>query len=162
MTDQQALADTPQEWTDVSTVPIGELARRCGVQLTECTPERVAASMPVEGNRQPFGLLHGGASAMLAETIGSVHATMLAGPGRVAVGVELNCTHHRPATGGMVTAVSTPLHVGRTVTTLHIDIRDESGRPLCTARLTCMARTAAAPGGAPAGSAQDKGGDTAR
>jgi uncharacterized protein (TIGR00369 family) len=145
MTDHQALADMPSEWTDLTSVPVGELAERCGVVLTECSPERVAASMPVLGNRQPFGLLHGGASAMLAETVGSVHATMLAGPGRVAVGVELNCTHHRPATGGRVTAASTPLHVGRTVSTFQIDIRDESGRPVCTARLTCMARTAAPP-----------------
>lgn len=158
MTDQQAPSDTSPGWTDVTRVPIGELAQRCGVRLTECTPERVAASMPVQGNRQPFGLLHGGASAMLAETIGSVHATMLAGPGRVAVGVELNCTHHRSATGGGVTAVSTPLHVGRTVSSFHIDIRDESGRPLCTARLTCMARTAARPEDAP----RDVPGDTTR
>jgi uncharacterized protein (TIGR00369 family) len=145
MSDHQAPAGAPSVRTDLATVPVGELAERCGVVLTECTPERVAASMPVLGNRQPFGLLHGGASAMLAETVGSVHATMLAGPGRVAVGVELNCTHHRPATGGQVTAVSTPLHVGRTVSTFQIDIRDGSGRPVCTARLTCMARTAVPP-----------------
>lgn len=135
------LAATPEP-TDPAQVPIGELAERCGVTLTECTPERITATMPVQGNRQPFGLLHGGASAMLAETIGSVHATMLAGPGRVAVGVELNCTHHRSATSGSVTAVSTPLHAGRSISTFQIAIRDQAGRPTCTARLTCMTRSA--------------------
>lgn len=138
-------ASVPPGDASLAQIPIGELAQRCGISIVECTSERITATMPVAGNRQPFGLLHGGASAVLAETIGSVHATMLAGPDRVAVGVELNCTHHRSATDGSVTAVCTPLHVGRTVSTFQIAIRDDSGRPTCTARLTCMARSVRPP-----------------
>lgn len=132
-------------------IPRGELAQRMGIEIVESAPERMVATMPVAGNRQPFGLLHGGASAVLAESVASIHATLLAGPGRVAVGVELSCTHHRPALDGLVTAVCTPLHVGRTVASFHIAIRDEAGRSTCTARLTCMIRSAEPP--APSGDA---------
>jgi uncharacterized protein (TIGR00369 family) len=127
---------------DPAEIPLGELGDRMGIAIVESTPERMVATMPVAGNRQPFGLLHGGASAVLAESIGSVHATYLAGPGRVAVGLEISCSHHRPATAGRVTAVSTPLTVGRRVSTFHIALADDDGRPTCTARLTCMTRTA--------------------
>lgn len=121
---------------------VGELGERCGIAVTACTADQVSATMPVEGNRQPFGLLHGGASAVLAETVGSVHANVLAGPGRVAVGIELSCTHHRSATAGLVTAVSRPLHVGRNLASFDIAVVDESDRRICTARLTCMLRPA--------------------
>lgn len=127
-------------------IPLGELADGSGVVITEVGLDRMVATMPVAGNRQPYGLLHGGASAMLAETLGSIHAFLLAGAAAVTVGVELSCTHHRAARDGIVTAVSTPLHVGRTMKTLHIAITDGDGRPVCTARLTCMTRTTADPG----------------
>lgn len=113
-----------------------------GITLTEAGPERVVATMPVEGNRQPFGLLHGGASAVLAESVGSIHAVLLAGDGRVAVGVELSCTHHRSATEGLVTAVCVPLHAGRQMSSFGITISDAEGRRICTARLTCFNRPA--------------------
>lgn len=119
-------------------IPLGELAARSGIRITEVTRDRMVATMPVAGNRQPVGLLHGGASAVLAETLGSVHAFLLAGGRNATVGVELSCTHHRSARDGDVTAVSTPLHTGRTMTTLHIAISDATGRAVCTARLTCM------------------------
>lgn len=150
--DGAPLAATPAAFPAPDAIPRGELAQRMGVVVVEATPERLVATMPVAGNRQPFGLLHGGASAVLAESVASIHATLLAGPGRVAVGVELSCTHHRSARDGMVTAVCTPLHVGRTVSTFHIAIRDDQGRPTCTARLTCLSRSAepSAPAGADA------------
>ncbi len=129
---------------DVSRIPLDELAERCGIALVRVSADEVAGTMPVAGNRQPFGLLHGGASAVLAETLGSVHANVLAGAGAVAFGVELNCTHHRAMTSGSVTGVSTPLHIGRQVSTFHIAISDEAGRAVCTARLTCLARPAGA------------------
>jgi uncharacterized protein (TIGR00369 family) len=109
-----------------------------GIVLTEATPDRVVATMPVEGNRQPYGLLHGGASVTLAETVGSMAAMLTAGAGRAAVGVEISATHHRAATSGTVTAVATRLHAGRSVATFDIRITDEQGRPVCTSRLTCM------------------------
>ena len=80
--------------------------------------------MPVAGNRQPFGLLHGGASAALAETMGSYHGSLVGG-GKSPFGIELSCTHHRSATDGVVTAVSTPLHIGRTLCTFEIVVTDD-------------------------------------
>ncbi len=89
------------------------------------------------GNRQPFGLLHGGASAALAETMGSYHGSLVGG-GKAPLGIELSCTHHRAAKDGIVTAVSTPLHVGRTLCTFEIAITDDADRRICTARLTVL------------------------
>ncbi len=118
------------------------LSARMGITVTEAAPERVVGTMPVAGNTQPYGLLHGGASCVLAESLGSMGAAMHAGPGRLAVGIEINATHHRSATEGRVTAVATPLHLGRTLATFSIAISDEQHRPVCTVRLTCMLRDA--------------------
>jgi 1,4-dihydroxy-2-naphthoyl-CoA hydrolase len=117
----------------------GELERNLDIQITEITPERVVATMPVAGNRQPFGLLHGGATAALAETMGSYHGSLVGG-GKAPLGIELSCTHHRSAQDGLVTAVSTPLHIGRTLCTFEITISDEQDRRICTARLTVLLR----------------------
>ena len=117
----------------------GELELHMGIEITEMTPERVVATMPVQGNRQPFGLLHGGASAALAETMGSYHGSLVGG-GKAPLGIELSCTHHRAAKQGIVTAVSTPLHVGRTLCTFEIAITDDADRRICTARLTVLLR----------------------
>ncbi|MFG1695620.1 PaaI family thioesterase [Nonomuraea sp. NPDC049309] len=118
------------------------LADRMGIEFLEVSAERVVGRMPVEGNTQPYGLLHGGASAVLAETLGSVGAAVHAGAGRIAVGIEINATHHRSAREGWVTGVATRLHGGRTLATYEIEITDEQGRRLCTSRLTCMLRDA--------------------
>lgn len=118
----------------------GGLGERMGIQWVETTPERVVARMPVEGNTQPFGLLHGGASAVLAESTGSVLANLNAGPGRFAVGIEISCSHHRSAREGWVTAIATPASVGRTLVTATIDVTDDQARLLCSARLTCFLR----------------------
>lgn len=120
----------------------GQLNTRLGIELTEVGPQRVAGTMPVEGNRQPFGLLHGGANAVLAESLGSFHAGVLAGPDRVALGIELSCTHHRSATDGLVHGVSVPLHAGRTVMTFEIVVSTPEGDRVCTSRLTCLIRAA--------------------
>ncbi|MFH9228393.1 PaaI family thioesterase [Streptomyces lydicus] len=118
----------------------GHLGERMSVQVTEAAPERVVGTMPVEGNTQPYGLLHGGASAVLAETLGSVGAMLHGGPTKVAVGVDLNCTHHRGIRSGLVTGVATPVHRGRSTATYEIVITDEQDKRVCTARLTCMLR----------------------
>ncbi|WP_405410428.1 PaaI family thioesterase [Streptomyces decoyicus] len=118
----------------------GHLGERMSVQVTEAAPERVVGTMPVEGNTQPYGLLHGGASAVLAETLGSVGSMLHGGPTKIAVGVDLNCTHHRGARSGLVTGVATPVHRGRSTATYEIVITDEDGKRVCTARLTCMLR----------------------
>ena len=121
---------------------VGGLGERMGVEWLEVTPERVVARLPVAGNTQPFGLLHGGASAVLAEGTGSVLANLLAGEGRYAVGIELSCSHHRSAREGHVTAVASPIAAGRTLVTSEIVVTDDDGRRVCTARLTCYLREA--------------------
>src|SRR5688500_5790073 len=118
----------------------GHLGTRMGVEIVEASAERVVGTMPVEGNTQPYGLLHGGASAVLAETLGSVGSMLHAGSSKIAVGVDLNCTHHRGVRSGLVTGVATPLHRGRSTATYEIAISDESGKRVCTARLTCLLR----------------------
>ncbi len=120
---------------------IGTLAERMGMVITSARPGRVEATMPVEGNTQPFGLLHGGASAALAETVGSLAAALHAGEDRMVVGIELSCTHHRSARSGMVTAVTEPLQEGNLVASYNIRITNDEGEPICTARLTCVIRT---------------------
>ncbi|RJL24853.1 PaaI family thioesterase [Bailinhaonella thermotolerans] len=116
------------------------LAARMGIEFVEASPDRVVGRMPVAGNTQPYGLLHGGASCVLAETLGSTAAALHAGPDRVAVGIEINATHHRSATSGHVTGVATKAHAGNTLATYEIVITDEQDRRVCTARLTCMLR----------------------
>lgn len=122
----------------------GALIRRMGITLTEIAAERVVGTMPVDGNTQTYGLLHGGASCVLAETLGSVGAAMHGATVNrpLALGVDINATHHRGVRSGYVTGVATPLHRGRTVTTYEIVITDESGAKVCTARLTCLLRAA--------------------
>ncbi|GHJ38293.1 PaaI family thioesterase [Streptomyces sp. TS71-3] len=126
----------------------GALDTRMGIEVKEASAERVVGTMPVEGNTQPYGLLHGGASAVLAETLGSVGTMLHGGPSRVAVGVDLNCTHHRGARSGLVTGVATPVHRGRSMATYEIVITDEEENRVCTARLTCMLRETATNGSA--------------
>ena len=116
----------------------GTLIARLGIDVLDVRPDGAVGTMPVEGNTQPYGRLHGGASAALAETLGSLAAVAHAGPGRAAVGVELNATHHRAARGGTVTGTARALHLGRSVATYEVEVADEDGRRLCTARLTCM------------------------
>lgn len=113
---------------------------KMGIEITEWDPKRVVGTMPVAGNLQPYGLLHGGANATLAETLGSVAGALNAGEENVALGLELSCTHHRAARSGLVTGVATPLHVGGSTSTFEIVITDDEGRRTCTARLTCIVR----------------------
>lgn len=127
----------------IKAVESGTLAHRMGIEMLEVKPDRVVARMPVEGNTQPYGLLHGGASAVLAESIGSIGSALHAGfESRIAVGIELSCTHHRAATSGYVTGVATPLSLGRTLATWQIVVTDDADRRICTARLTCLLRDA--------------------
>ncbi|WP_267241312.1 PaaI family thioesterase [Streptomyces sp. PR69] len=120
----------------------GTLGTRMGVQVLEASAERVVGTMPVEGNTQPYGLLHGGASAVLAETLGSVGSMLHGGISKIAVGVDLNCTHHRGVRSGQVTGVATPVHRGRSTATYEIVITDDEDKRVCTARLTCLLRDA--------------------
>lgn len=116
---------------------MGALNEKMGVELIEISAERIVGTMPVEGNTQPFGLLHGGASVALAETLGSVGSAIHAYPDSIAVGVDINATHHRAATSGTVTGVATAIHLGRTSAAYEIVITDERGKRVCTSRITC-------------------------
>lgn len=115
---------------------LGALADRMGIRMTEFSKERAVATMPVEGNTQPVMLLHGGAYVVLGETLGSMHANLLAPEGHVGVGVDINATHTGSATEGFVTGVCTPIKVGRTLTVHEIVISDEQGRRCSTVRIT--------------------------
>jgi len=122
----------------MTTDQMGALNEKLGIQLLEISAERMVGTMPVEGNTQPYGILHGGASAALAETLGSTGAMVHAQQyGKVPVGVDINATHHRSATSGTVTGTATAIHLGRTSAAYEIVITDESGKRLCTSRITC-------------------------
>lgn len=127
---------------DPAIVPLGAMAENMGITLTAVSAQTVVGTMPVEGNTQPFGLLNGGASLALAETLGSIGANVHAGTGRYAVGIEINGTHHRSATSGVVTGTATALSLGQNVAVYEIVITDERDKRLCTARLTCLLRDA--------------------
>lgn len=113
------------------------LDSKLGLELTVLTPEKVVGSIPVEGNTQPFGLLHGGASALLLESLGSMGAVCHGYPDQGAVGVDLNITHVRSARSGRVTGTATAVHLGRTSAVYAVEIRDDQGRLLSTGRITC-------------------------
>jgi uncharacterized protein (TIGR00369 family) len=118
----------------------GELAQRMGIEFVELSASYSVARMPVEGNRQVVGLLHGGAHVVLGESLGSISSAIHAGPGRYAVGIEINATHSRSVTDGWVTATCEALVLGRTLTTHQTVVRDEEGRRLSTIRMTNMLR----------------------
>ena len=118
----------------------GTLMERMGIEFTEVSPERLVATMPVAGNTQPYGLLHGGASVVLAETLGSFGAVLNAGQGKIAVGIDINATHHRAVRTGLVTGVATLLSAGNTMVSYEIVVTDEDGKRCCTSRLTCLIR----------------------
>lgn len=118
------------------------LLQRMGIEVTEASPGRLVATMPVEGNTQPYGLLHGGASVVLAETLGSIGSAIHAGPNRIVVGTDINATHHRAARTGLVTGVATPISLGNTLCCWEVVVSDEDGKRVCTSRITCLVREA--------------------
>jgi uncharacterized protein (TIGR00369 family) len=122
----------------VPTDSFSPLDDKLGIRITDFDADRLVATMPVEGNQQPFGLLHGGATCSLVETIGSWAAMLGAGPDRKAVGIELNASYVKAATSGVVTAVCTPVRRGRSLATFLIQVTDEQGQLTASARLTCM------------------------
>lgn len=109
-----------------------------GLELLEVSAERVIGRMPVTGNTQPFGRWHGGASCVLAETLGSFGANAHGHPDRAAVGVDINATHHRGLRSGFVTGTATAIKLGRHTAMYEVVLLDDDGRRICTARLTCQ------------------------
>lgn len=109
-----------------------------GIQVMEVSEEKVVATMPVDNRtRQPFGILHGGASVALAETVASIGTyNLLNMDTEYAVGMEINANHIRSVRNGTVTAVAIPLHIGRSTMVWDIKITDEEGKLLCVSRCT--------------------------
>ena len=116
----------------------GALDKKMGIEIIEASPQRLVATMPVEGNTQPIGLLHGGANVVLAESLGSVGTQLHAGPTRRIVGVDINATRHKSATKGIVTGVATAVSLGKTMCCYDIVITNDEGQRTCTARITCL------------------------
>lgn len=117
---------------------IGALDKKMGIEIIEASPERLVATMPVEGNTQPIGLLHGGANVVLAESLGSIGTQLHAGADRKIVGVDINATHHKSATSGIVTAVATAISLGKTLCSYNVEVKNDKGERICTARITCL------------------------
>lgn len=140
MTDEQTpekTVPTVEEFLALMPQGMGTLNEKMGIEIQEISAERVVATMPVEGNTQPYGLLHGGASVVLAETLGSIGSAIHGYPDRLSVGVDINATHHRSATSGTVTGVATAVHLGRQMAAYEVVITDERGKRVCTSRITC-------------------------
>lgn len=119
---------------------LGALAEKMGIKLLELSADRAVATMPVDGNTQPIGLLHGGAHVVLAESLGSFAANVHAHPWGYAVGIELNASHHASISEGLVTGTCTAVKLGKSLTTHEIKVTDESGRLLSTVRITNFLR----------------------
>jgi uncharacterized protein (TIGR00369 family) len=124
---------TYQPWT----IELGALDNKLGIVVLEESAERVVATMPVQGNTQSFGLLHGGASLAFGEALGSwaavIHASSL---GKNAVGLDISGTHHRGVREGIITGVATAIRLGNTVTSHEVVMTDQTGARLCTVRIT--------------------------
>jgi 1,4-dihydroxy-2-naphthoyl-CoA hydrolase len=116
----------------------GALDSKMGIEIIEASPERLVGTMPVAGNTQPIGLLHGGANVVLAESLGSIGTQLHAGPNRKIVGVDINATHHKPAISGVVTAVATAVSLGKTLCCYEVEITNDKGERTCSARITCL------------------------
>lgn len=132
--------DTPQELIDRLGTGGGDLARKMGIEFIELSAEHSVARMPVQGNTQVVGLLHGGAHVVLGESLGSISSALHAGAGRYAVGIEINATHSRSITEGWVTGTCRALVLGRTLCTHEIVMTDDDGNRLSTVRMTNMLR----------------------
>lgn len=138
MPDQDApLWKRPASPEDIARTNHGTAAEWLGIEFTEIGERHVVARMPVDHRtRQPMGILHGGASVLLAETVGSVAANLCLPEGQAAVGLDINANHVRSAREGWVTARCTPVHLGRSTQVWSIDITDGQGRLVCQSRLT--------------------------
>ena len=140
MQQQSPFADATRAMEEMNP---NSLMRRMQIEIIDATPDRVVGRMPVEGNTQPYGLLHGGASVVLAETLGSIGSALHAGPSRIAVGLDINATHHRAARSGWVTGTASALSLGNTLASYDVVITDEQDKRICTCRITCLIRDAA-------------------
>ena len=116
----------------------GNLDKKMGIEIIEASPLKMVGKMPVEGNQQAIGLLHGGANVVLAESLGSIGTALFAGSEKRIVGIEVNASHHKAALSGFVMGVATPVSLGKTLCSYQIEITNEKGETTCSAKLTCL------------------------
>lgn len=128
------------ESIDVTKMPLGALADNMGIKILSANANEIVGTMPVEGNTQPYGLLNGGASMVLVETLGSIGAMIHAGPDQIAVGIDINGTHHKSGRTGIVKGIAKAVSLGKTLATYEVKITDDQGILLCTGRITCIIR----------------------
>ena len=141
MSDATAPATSPAPTVEELNANRGALPERMGIEILEASADKIVARMPVEGNTQPYGILHGGASVVLAETLGSIGSALHAHTlGKIAVGLDINATHHRAARSGWVTGTALPVTLGGSVACYDVTIADDEGRRTCTSRITCFRR----------------------
>ncbi|MBB3046668.1 1,4-dihydroxy-2-naphthoyl-CoA hydrolase [Litorivivens lipolytica] len=127
---------------DLNRIQENSLASWLGIEFVDMTEDSLVARMPVDSRtKQPFGLLHGGASVVLSETMGSVGGFLAAGPESIVVGLEVNANHLRSATEGFVTGTCRPLHVGRTTQVWETQVHDDQQRLVCVSRLTVVVKS---------------------
>jgi len=127
------------EWFTGLRSPLDE---KLGVELLEVTPTRAVGRCPVAGNTQPFGLWHGGASCLMAESLASLAGAAEVGPHGAVTGVDINATHLRSAQTGWITGVATAIRIGGTLATYDVSLTDDSGEQICAARITLYLRRA--------------------
>jgi uncharacterized protein (TIGR00369 family) len=137
---ENQIAKTEQALEVMKLRGIGALAEKMGIELKEVSAERTVATMPVEGNTQPLGILHGGAHVVLAESLGSIAANVHAHPWGYAVGIELNASHHASASEGIITGTCTAVKLGKSLTTHEVKMTDDKGNLLSTVRITNFLR----------------------
>ncbi|NCA07227.1 MAG: PaaI family thioesterase [Micrococcales bacterium] len=131
-------ADEIADW--VAERGLGELADSMGIKIVSLSGEAGVATMPAEGNRQPLGIVHGGAYVVIAETLGSMCATLAAGPNRHAVGIEINASHTKSCKSGLITATCKAVNIGKNLATHEIQVTDDQGNRLSTVRITNFLR----------------------
>lgn len=137
----EATGDNAGDLDYINRVGLGALPTTMGIEVIEFHADRAVATMPAEGNTQPFGIVHGGAYAVLGETLGSMHASFIAPEGKMPVGVDINATHTGSVSSGYVTGVCVPIHTGRSMTVHEIVVSDENGRRCSTIRITNFYKT---------------------
>ena len=132
-----AVWTTPPTLEQLNARSQGCAVSHLGIEFTEIGPDYLCARVPVdERTKQPYGLLHGGVSVVLAETLGSMAAVLACPPGHRAVGLDINANHLRAVTSGWVTGTARPVHIGRTTQVWQIDMCNVAGQPTCVSRIT--------------------------
>lgn len=132
-----AVWTTPPTLEQLNARSQGCAVSHLGIEFTEIGPDYLCARVPVdERTKQPYGLLHGGVSVVLAETLGSMAAVLACPPGHRAVGLDINANHLRAVTSGWVTGTARPVHIGRTTQVWQIDMCNDAGQSTCVSRIT--------------------------